>query len=160
MGEVFVLSGIETKMGTKKDGSPWTRYTFKSADGQNLGSTFNAALGAQGQSLVGQPVEVDRTYDGQYHTVTGIKAGTPGAPPAPSAPSPQPAPAAPSGGYFRPRDPAEQVMIRRQVALKAAAQVVTGRDIGSADVLGLAETFDKWLRETPVAPVADEDIPF
>lgn len=158
--EVFTLGEVATKTGSGKKG-PWKLYMLKAQDGSTIGSTFTAAIGGAAEGLIGQAVEVDRFHDGEYFTVKAVRPSN-GAPVTPQQPVSAPPSAqvqsTPVGNtYFKPRDPAESRMIRRQVALKAAAQVCAGREVGTQDVLGLAQSFDSWLAREDVAT---EDVPF
>ena len=155
--EVFTLGEVATKTGAGKKG-PWKLYMLKAQDGSTIGSTFTAAIGGAAEGLIGQAVEVDRFHDGEYFTVKAVRPGTAGTPQQPvSAPPTAPVQSSPVGNFYKPRDPAESRMIRRQVALKAAADVCSGREVGTQDVLGLAQSFDTWLAREDVAT---EDIPF
>ena len=149
MSETLKLASVQQTTGNT-NGRAWTRFDLMDDQNNKIGSTFDAALGNAVQAHVGGMVDVERTHDGKGYKVTAIRpsngqvqqtqVATQQAPPAPVQ---QAAPA--QGNYYKPRDPAEQASIRRQVALKAAAAVCQGRDVGTADVLGLAQSFDNWL---------------
>lgn len=72
---VVVLSEVEEFQGSNEKG-PWVKFTLKDGNGQVVGATFDAALGAAAKGLIGQRVEVDTkpaTNPKYAPTVTAVR---------------------------------------------------------------------------------------
>ena len=159
MSETLFLARIESASGTSQSGKAWTRWDFIDNQGTKIGSTFTAALASAAQAHLNGMVDVERTHDGKGYKVTALRPSNGAAPQQPpqqfqhpGSPPPPVQQPAPQQQFENPGD--RTVSIRRQVALKAAAHVCSGRDVGTADVLALAQSFDNWLASNP------EDVPF
>jgi len=150
-----IVGGVETKSGETGD-RKWRRYSLKDPDDKFVASTFSGTIGKFLQEHEGKRIEVDieekEGRDGgtlrdlmDAREVTSAAAASPNG-------------SAPAGGFVGGQERHEA--IAREVAVKAAVDLVTGRpedftDLSLEGVLIVANKLAAYILNGPETPAAE-----